>query len=205
MLEGVWPPYNRPTRCRAALVVLSMRNPLQEQLLKAGLVKKGKLAEVVREQNRQRKGQGKANSSAPADASIDAGRLRAERVERDRLLAAERNAQARAAELCAQIRQIIEHHRVASEGDSPYRFTDAGVIREVLVDSAQRKQLAKGSLVIVRLGEGHELLPRNAAEKIRERDAEVIVVDHGHAAPAADEEAMDEHYRQFKVPDDLVW
>ena len=33
-----------------------MRNPLQEQLLKAGLVKKGMLAEVAREQTRARLG-----------------------------------------------------------------------------------------------------------------------------------------------------
>ena len=49
-----------------------MRNPLQEQLLKVGLVKKSKVAEVAREQ-------------------AEAERVRQEKVERDRALAAERN------------------------------------------------------------------------------------------------------------------
>ncbi len=45
-----------------------MRNPLQEQLLKAGLVKKDKVAKVVREQAKQR--QGKAHA-APAEERVD--------------------------------------------------------------------------------------------------------------------------------------
>ena len=47
------------------------------------------------------------------------------------------------------------------------------------------------------------------AEKIvRERDASMIVLDHGQAvgvaasATASDDDA---YYAQFKVPDDLVW
>lgn len=183
-----------------------MRNPLQEQLLKAGLVKKGKLAEVVREQNRQRKGQGKAATPAAPDAvaGVDVDRLRAERAERDRVLAAERKAQAQARELQAQVRQIIGQNRIDGNGDSPYRFTDAGVILSLGVDARQRVQLAKGQLVIVRVEDGNALLPRAAADKVRERDASFIVVDHAHAAPTADDD-MDEHYRQFEIPDDLVW
>ncbi len=41
-----------------------MRNLLQEQLLKAGLVKKDKVAQVVRAQAQQRKGKAPAQPSA---------------------------------------------------------------------------------------------------------------------------------------------
>ena len=81
-----------------------MRTPLQEQLLKAGLVKKHKVAEAVREQNRQ------LHSKAPTaadEAKVDAQRLQAERAERDRALSAQRNAQARAHELQAQVRELF--------------------------------------------------------------------------------------------------
>ena len=37
-----------------------MRNPLQDQLLKAGLVKKGKVDQVAREQSKQRQGKAPA-------------------------------------------------------------------------------------------------------------------------------------------------
>src|SRR5688572_13213417 len=72
--------------------VQPMRNPLQEQLLKAGLVKKSKVAEVVREQTKQRHGKG---APGPNAEQAEAERARQEKVERDRALAAERNAQAR--------------------------------------------------------------------------------------------------------------
>ena len=70
-----------------------MRNPLQEQLLKAGLVNKAKAAQVVREQAKKHKGKGPA---APSAEQLEAQRLQTEKAERDRAIAAERNAQARA-------------------------------------------------------------------------------------------------------------
>ncbi|KIQ96542.1 DUF2058 domain-containing protein [Lysobacter sp. A03] len=182
-----------------------MRNPLQDQLLKAGLVKKNKVTQVVREQNKKRHGKASPNAAPEADA-VDAQKLLAERVERDRALSAERNAQARANELKAQVRQIVEMHRVKREGEIDYRFTDGNAIRSVLVNEALRAQLAKGALVIVRHGDSHELVPRAAAEKIRERDPEAIVLDHGRSDDTSSEaDENDDFYSQFKVPDDLVW
>lgn len=180
-----------------------MRNPLQDQLLKAGLVKKDKVRQVVREQAKKRHAKGAAREPADPD-QVDANKLLAERAERDRTLAAERNAQAHANELKAQVRQIVEAHRVKREGEIDYRFTDRDVIRSVLVNEALRSQLAKGVLVVVRHGEGHELVPRAAAEKIRERNPDAIVLDHGGSDPG-DTGEDDEFYSQFKVPDDLVW
>ena len=177
-----------------------MRNPLQDQLLKAGLVKKAQVTQVAREQAKQR--QGKA-APAPNAEAVDTGRLKAERIERDRAISAERNAQARAHEQRAQIRQIVETHRVKREGEIVYRFTDGALIRSVLVNVALRTQLANGALVIVRHDDGYELLTRAAAEKVRSRDAAIIVLDHAQATPASS--ADDEYYRQFPVPDDLVW
>ncbi|WP_243042925.1 DUF2058 domain-containing protein [Dyella sedimenti] len=179
-----------------------MRNPLQEQLLKAGLAKKGKVDQIAREQAKQR--QGKAAGAAPDD-KIDAQRLQAERAERDRALAAERNAQARARELAAQILQIVDANKVRREGEISYRFTDGDRISSVLVNEALRAQLAKGALVVVRAGEGYELLPRAAADKVRERDASVIVLDHARAVETTPQSEDDAYYSQFQVPDDLVW
>lgn len=178
-----------------------MRNPLQEQLLKAGLAKKGKVDQIAREQAKQR--QGKA--AAPAEEKIDAQRLQAEKAERDRALAAERNAQAQAREIAAQVRQIVDANKIKREGEISYRFTDGEKIQSVLVNDTLRAQLAKGSLVIVRAGGHYELLPRAAADKIRERDASVIVLDHGQSGESAPASEDDAFYSQFKVPDDLIW
>lgn len=178
-----------------------MKNPLQEQLLKAGLVKKSKMAEVLRQQARQRQ-----SGASPAEPRVDAAALQAERAERDRALAAERNAQVRAAELRAQVRQIVDTHALARAGEIPYRFQDGDAIRSVPVDASQRAQLASGALVIVRHGPDYALLPRAAADKVHARDPGCIVVDHARAAAPTQEGGDDDaYYSRFEVPDDLVW
>lgn len=184
---------------------MAKANPLQEQLLKAGLVKKSQVAEAARQQNKARQGKGPAT---PSEIQREAERARAEKVERDRALAAERNAQARLAELRAQARQIIQDRKVRRTGDSEYRFSADGAIRTLLVNDELRRQLSTGTLVIARLDDHYELLPRLAADKVRERDASLIVVDHGLGAnepPVAATSEDDAYYAQFKVPDDLIW
>lgn len=184
---------------------MAKANPLQEQLLKAGLVKKSKVAQVAHEQAKARHAKA---PRAPSEEQREIERARAEKVERDRALAAERNAAARQAELRAQARQIIETSRVKRSGELEYRFADGAAIRTLLVDDGLRRQLAAGALVIVRLGEGYELVPRAAADKIRERDASLVVVDHAataDAAPSTGNAEDDAYYAQFKVPDDLMW
>ena len=180
-------------------------NPLQEQLLKAGLVKQSKVAAVAREQNKARHVKG---TPQPTEIQLEAERARAEKVERDRALAAERKAQAHAAELRAQARQIIQDRKVPRSGESEYRFTADGAIRTLLLNEELRKKLASGVLVIARLDERYELLPRAAADKVRERDAGMIVLDHGQDAgtePVTATSEDDAYYAQFQVPDDLVW
>jgi len=179
-----------------------MRNALQDQLLKAGLAKKSKVDQIAREQAKQR--QHKVAPAADLERA-DADQLRREHAERDRALQAERNAQARAQEQRAQARQIIEQNRLPIEGDSDYRFTDGKAIRSVLVTAAVRKQLAKGVLVIARIDSGYALVPRAAADKVVARDPTMIVLDHAQTPTNRAEQAEEDHYQRFVVPDDLVW
>ena len=184
---------------------MAKANPLQEQLLKAGLVKKSKVAEVAREQNKARHGKGPPEHS---EIQVEAERVRAEKAERDRALATEHKARARITELGAQARQIIEDKKVPRTGEIEYRFTADGTIRTLLVNEDLRKMLSSGLLVIARLGERYELLPRAAGDEVRERDASMIVLDHSQEAGAAssvESSEDDAYYAQFKVPDDLAW
>ncbi len=185
---------------------MAKANPLQEQLLKAGLVKKSQVSQAARDQVKARHGKAPV---APTESQREADRLRAEKAERDRAIEAERKEKGRQQELQAQVRQIIESNRVKREGESEYRFNDGSLIRTMLVNELLRRQLAAGSLVIVRLGEGFELVPRAAADKIRERDPSTIVLDNGKdrgaAEPSTGNAEDDAYYAQFQVPDDLIW
>lgn len=184
---------------------MAKANPLQEQLLKAGLVKQSKVAQVAREQNKARQTKG---STGPTEIQREAERAREQKIERDRAFAAEHKAQARNAELRAQARQIIQDKKVPRAGDSEYRFSADGAIRTILVNDELRKKLAAGTLVIARLGDRYELLPRAAAEQVRVRDAGMILLDHGQVASveaSVGNAEDDAYYAQFQVPDDLVW
>lgn len=192
-----------------------MRNPLQDQLLKSGLAKKSKLAQVVREQTKQR--QGKSTGPAPesGDAPSDARQIQAQRVERDRALAAQTNARARSKEIEAQVRQIVQAHRIVPVGEIEYRFSDRGKFHVFPVSPLIRSQLASGAAVIVRHADGYEILPRPAARMVRQRMPEAIVVDNrapgelavdnGTPGAQSGKDSDDDFYARFQVPDDLIW
>src|SRR5699024_4544518 len=104
-------------------------NPLQDQLLKAGLVNKRKAAKAMREQASQRKGNAPATASA---GQLQARQQREEKAARDRALATERNARRQRDEARAQARQIIATRKLECDGDMAYRFADGDRIREIL-------------------------------------------------------------------------
>jgi uncharacterized protein YaiL (DUF2058 family) len=188
---------------------MAIRNPLQEQLLKAGLVNKNKVDQVARAQQKAREGKPQKGEAAVDAEAVDATRLAAERAERDRQLEAQRRAEREAAERTAQVRQIIEAHRVKPGDDLDYRFTDGSVIRSLRIGAAQRDPLARGALAIARLGESFALVPRDTAQRLREIEPAVLAVDHSIPATAAAEPAAEDSdeafYSRFQVPDDLQW
>ncbi len=177
----------------------------------AGTIAQGRPGqEVAGQRRRARAGQGAGAraESTSAEVQREAERARAEKVERDRALAAERNAQARQAEQKAQAKQIIAAHAVPHKGDDEYRFSDGTAIRTLLIDPKLRKALSVGVLVIVAHGDGYAVLPRAAAERCVNAP-EAIIVDHGQPGSTAEistgNAEDDAYYAQFQVPDDLIW
>ena len=191
---------------------MAKANALQAQLLKAGLVKKSQVSQVANQQAKARVDKHDPKAAAIAAeaelARIEAEKARLEKVERDRQIAAERNAERRANELRAQARQIIADKKVLAKGEAEYRFNDGEVIRTLLMTEAVRKQVIDAALVIVRDGEGYCLLPRVAAVQVRERAPELIVLDNAgrdYVEPSTGNAEDDAYYAQFQVPDDLIW
>ena len=178
-----------------------MGNSLQDQLLKAGLAnekqaKKAKAAQVPKK--RGKKGQ------APVlnETTRAAQQAMAEKAERDKALNEKRKAEAERKALAAQVRQLIEHNRLPrDEGEIGYNFVDGGKVRKVFVTADMRARLGNGRLDIVRLDGRYEVVTADIAEKIRARNA-TFVVAHPTSEP---EPAEDDPYKDFKVPDDLMW
>lgn len=183
-----------------------MANPFQEQLLKAGLVDEKRVKKVRHDEARKRKGKaGNQADTAPdpaLKAAEEARRLEAERsreLNRRQKEAAERRA------LEAQVRQLVDTHRQSREGaELPYHFQHGTAVRRILVTREQRDRLGNGRLGIVTLDDEHyDIVPRDAAEKIRERDASRLVLLNEPAQKTEKDE--DDPYAGYEVPDDLMW
>jgi uncharacterized protein YaiL (DUF2058 family) len=170
---------------------------LKDQLLKAGLAdaKKARKAEHEKRQD--------ARNPQAETAQQLAARAQAEKAERDRALNQAQQEEKQRKAVTAQIRQLIEMHRIDRKGgDIAYQFTDEKKIKKLYVKREQQDQLVRGQIGIVRLADGHELVPAVIAEKIRQRDTAAIVLLNTRAA---DEVASDDPYADYKIPDDLMW
>jgi uncharacterized protein YaiL (DUF2058 family) len=179
-----------------------MRNSLQDQLLKSGLVDEKKLKDANRALSKQKK-QGGKNAPQPHEERLLAEQALRDKARADRELAQQRNAAAQRREIAAQIGQLVRHYRQSrAGGEIAYNFSDRGLIKKILVSARLRDQLIRGQLVIVRFDSHYELVPTAAAERIRSRDADAIVVWN---RPDADLPAEDDPYKDFPIPDDLMW
>ena len=179
---------------------------LRDQLLKAGLVTEEQVKEA--ERAARRKGPRKAPKKRPAPVQPTAAeRAQAEKAARDPELNRRKAEKAEAKARAAQIRQIIDQHRLPpippTDDGEPFHFQDGKHIKRIYVTAEQRERLVAGTLAIARYGKGFALIPPAIAEKIRERDPEAIVDLAAATSSSSDE--LDDAYKGFEVPDDLMW
>ncbi len=180
-----------------------MSNSFKDQLLKAGLVDKKKVQAVTTAQRQQKKQQPKGKEVVD-ETKLAAQQALQEKVERDRELNRQQQAQAQHKALKAQVKQIIETNaQDTADGDMVYQFSDSNKIKKIRVTEQQHYHLAKGMLAIAKLEDRYRVIPARIAQKIQERDASAIVVLHQSNATDSAEE--DDFYADFKIPDDLMW
>lgn len=181
-----------------------MSMSLRDQLLQAGLVTEKQARQAEQQQRQQQRKQPKAPKGAPPPSLTPAAReAMALKAARDQELNRRRQEQAAAKALSAQVRQLIDQYRVPRvESDDFFNFQDGAKVRRIPVDAALRRRILQGDLVVARCEGRYDLVPREAAERIRERDGRAIVElpAAGPTGPAADDP-----YKDYVVPDDLTW
>lgn len=198
-----------------------MRNSLQEQLLKAGLVTEDQSTESRRADGRTRRREPKkakkqrrreAGAGAVAETetgfaargahTLEVARQRAQKVARDRALNQKREAERERKARRAQVHQLLEAHaQSAADADLPYHFPRGKRIRRVHVTGAQRARLVAGELVIVELDAAHFLVEPEVAERARALAPDVYV----YSAAVAQAAPQDDAYAEHPIPDDLMW
>lgn len=182
-----------------------MSMSLRDQLLQAGLVNEKQAREVDRQLQQQQHGQRqlpKQKRDAPSKAELAARQSQQAKAARDNELNRRQRDEAARKARRAQVSQLIEQHRLPQgHTDESYQFTDGNRVRRIPADAAMRARLSRGEVAIVRCEGRYELVPAEAAARIRERDERLVICIGGaHAAPIEED-----GYRDFVVPDDLMW
>ena len=177
---------------------------LQEQLLKAGLAKKGgKQPKKKSAWGRVNRHDQQANTKPPAEieaAKKAAAEKRAREQEKNREAGQrQRETEERRARR-AEIRQLILDHaeKLPSKGE-PFHFADSGRVLSIPVNPRLRRQLANRQMRLATWEKRYYVIPAQTAEKIGQRDPAHLV-----ALPSGGE-IRDPAYSDFGVPDDLVW
>ena len=155
-----------------------MGNPLQNQLLKAGLVSTKQVKKVEHEKRVNRK-HNKGDSVPPAENALQ--KEQAAQAQRARELNRQRDEEKRLRERKAQVRQLIETNRLERDGrGAPYHFIEHNKIMRIFVAEDMADQLSRGQLAIVKLDDNYEVVPAKVAQQIASRDKEALLLLHEH-------------------------
>ena len=185
-----------------------MSMSLREQLLKAGLVTEKQARQAEKQQyvpSRQKR----SKTAPPPELTPAAKQAQAAKAARDQELNRRQQEKAAAKARIAELKQLIEQHRVPRvESDDYYNFVVDGKVRRIAVNALLRERLVRGELVIVRCDGQYDLVPAAEAPRIRERDPNAVVHAFDRSAPAESQPSgagEDDHYKDYIVPDDLTW
>src|SRR3990167_1682862 len=175
---------------------------LRDQLLKAGLVNEKQAKQVSKEKQKQQRLQHKGQIEKDDSQKLAAQQAMAEKAARDQELNRQQQEKAEQKARAAQVKQLIEVSRLPKlTTEDYYNFVDDKKVKRLSVNKLMRDKLSHGSLAIVQHGGGYEVIPREAALKIQERDPRrVILLNTPTQAPDADDP-----YAAYQVPDDLMW
>jgi uncharacterized protein YaiL (DUF2058 family) len=174
---------------------------LQEQLRQAGIASQKQVVTARKAQNTKEKMQRKGVDVVDETADLVKQRD-AEKLARDRALNEEKNRVAERKAIQSQIQQIIELNTIVERGETEYRFDHNGIIKTLMLLPEHRQALIRGALAIVGKQDRLNVVPRQAAEKIAERDESWLVLLNTRDELAADGE---DEYAGYEIPDDLMW
>lgn len=177
-----------------------VKNALQAQLLKAGLVDNKKAKKLSKQAvHEQRTGQ-----SEEAELKAKIAQDKQEKLAKDQALDLEKKRLLQGKELKAAIIQMIHQHKIMqTDGDVSYQFIDESKIKKIYLNQQIYNALVSGSLVIAKDGESYAILPKALAERINDKMTGFIIVNNSEK----NEQITDEEdpYAAYVIPDDLMW
>lgn len=193
-----------------------MSDSLRDQLLKLGLANKQQAKQAQAKKPKPSRHQ---PPPPPDPAATAAQRAQAAKLLRDQELNRKEQAKLEARARAAQLRQLIDQHRLPPiASDDYFSFMNGSRIARVPVDADRRGRLMAGTLLIASFAGRYDLIPAEAAQRLRERDPSVVIDPNAkpEASPATGSAAGsapdatgaaegEDPYKDFVVPDDLTW
>jgi uncharacterized protein YaiL (DUF2058 family) len=176
---------------------------LQDQLLQAGLVSKSKANKAKQEKNKKVYQQRNKKDSANAETDKQRQKVLAKRAAKDLELNQKITESSNQREIAAQIKQLVEQNRHPasnSEDDTAFYFENKGKLKKMYVSAQTQEMITSGKLAIVNNNGVFELVPSRIAEKIRQRNASMVI-----ELPKEQKPDIDDPYNEYQIPDDLTW
>jgi len=175
---------------------------LQEQLLKAGLINETKAKQVRSEKRKQIKRQQKNKIKIVNEAKLLDQKNKAKQLEKDKLLNEQRNEELEKKQIANQIVQLVDLNKLAKDDEGiAYNFTDQNKVKVIYISADIRNKIIAGKLAIVKLNDTYEVVPAEVAEKIKQRNEQLIIVLFSKKIDLSE----DDQYQGYEIPDDLMW
>lgn len=178
-----------------------MSMSLRDQLLKAGLVNEKQVKQATKQKQKEAKLQHKGLLAQDASQQAIKEAQRDKQI-KDQELNQQQEEKKRRKAIAAEIKQLIVNHRLPRlETEDYYNFVDHKKVKRIAVNEVVREKLVKGSLAIVSYEGYYELVPYDIALKIKERNEQRVIVLNEQK----NEGDEDDPYKDYAVPDDLMW
>ncbi|MCK8640960.1 DUF2058 domain-containing protein [Acinetobacter schindleri] len=177
-----------------------VKNALQAQLLKAGLVDNKKAKKLSKQAVHEKR----TGDSTEAEIKAKIEQAKQEKLAKDQAIEQEKKAALQEKELKAAIMQMINQHKIRdTDGEISYQFIDDSKIKKVYLNQQIYNALVAGSLVIARENESYAFLPKALADRINAKMEGFIIVNNSEK----NEQTTDEEdpYAAYVIPDDLMW
>ncbi|MHA3054528.1 DUF2058 domain-containing protein [Acinetobacter sp. ANC 4633] len=177
-----------------------VKNALQAQLLKAGLVDNKKAKKLTKQAQHEQR----AGLSNDAEIKAKIAQDQQQKQEKDQVLNSEKQRQLEEKTLKANIIQMIGQHKIKdTDGDSIYQFIDENKIKKVYINQQIYNALVAGSLVIAKENEQYAYLPKALADRIEQKMSGFILWKKSDENQETTNE--EDPYAAYVIPDDLMW
>jgi len=181
-----------------------MSNPFQDQFLKAGLVSKQQIQKANQDKNKKKKQQRNNKKIKVVDENkIKAQQAAEEKAKRDRELNKRKEEQAKQKAISAEIDQLIKTNRIERDESCEiiYNFEHQKKVKRIYLNEEMQKQVVQGKLGIARIIGQYELIPKDIAEKIQQRNEKRVVL----FTEEPQQTDANDPYAEHQIPDDLMW